>query len=240
MITNSQIILLITVALMFAQVRTMRASESLCADRLARAVRSLRASTEAAGWIRIQCVTSAMKSSGGVGTDTLTITSNGTFKMTTTKADRIVEDASSMVIIMSSLKRIYVASKGHQKTKQKKNVVDEFLDYIHEGRVTTCSDVDSVGMVDVEVTLPPTKTKKNAVSVIRVQLTKDDVVRSVTYQYNKGSDYRYASMGEISVRHLSSGELPAERTALRYVFTGKNTVKEEYKKFQITDINSHK
>jgi len=240
MTTNSQIMLMVTVALMLSHFGTMRATESTCADRLARAVRSLRASTEAAGWMRIQCVTSAMKSSGGVSTDTLTITSNGTFKLTTTKADRIVEDASSMVIIMSSMKRIYIARKGHQKAQKKKNMIDEFMDYIHEGRVTTCSDADSVGMVDVEVTLPPTKTKKNAVSVIRVQLTKDDVVRSVTYQYNKGSDYRYASMGEITVRHLSPGEVPAERTAIRYVFTGKNTVKEEYKMYQITDISSHK
>lgn len=215
------------------------AAEAECAVRLERAVRSMRSATEAPGWLRVQCVTSAMKSSGGVRTDTLTITGNGTFKMSNTREQQIIEDSKNVVFILRPMKRIYVGRKGPEPPK-KKSIIDEFLKYARDGHISTCTTADSAGVVDVDVELPPTKTKKNAVVTVRVQLTRDDRILSVTYLYTPGSDFRYTSMTDITVQRLEGKDVPTDNAALRYVYAGKSAIKEEFKHFQITDISPRK
>jgi len=214
-------------------------ADAECAVRLERAVLAMRSATEAPGWLRVQCVTSAMKSSGGVRTDTLTITGNGIFKMSTTREQLIIEDSKNVVFILRPMKRIYVGRKGPEPPK-KKSIVDEFLKYARDGHITKCTTADSSGVVDVDVELPPTKTKKNAVVTVRVQLTRDNRIVSVTYLYTPGSDFRYTSMTDIAIQSLEGKDVPTGVSALRYVYARTSKVKEEFKGFQITDISPRK
>ncbi|MBS1561137.1 MAG: hypothetical protein JSS89_05995 [Bacteroidetes bacterium] len=228
-----------TLALCSANIGMLHGAEAECATRLERAVRALRSSTEAPGWLRVRCVTSAVKASGGVITDTLTITGNGTFKMSTTREQQVVEDGKNVVFILRPMKKIYVGRKGPE-PKKKKSVVDEFLQYVRDGHIAKCTTADTNGGLSVDVDLPPTKTKKNAITTVRIRLTRDDAVDAVTYIYAPGSDVRTASMSAISVQSLTGKDVPTDQAALHYVYSGKATLKEEFKTFLVTDISPRK